>query len=328
MKRAGGASDHAREAGAGFPEDLLFRAASMYYLDNATQAEVATAIGTSRATVSRVLAQARARGIVSIEVRPPRNLDTEAIARDLRAALGLKAAWVTSHVFPGSLGRTLAPGVTQALRTAQLRTGDAVLVSSGETVYEVAQQGLPALPGVVMAPTCGGQNEPEAYYQTNEITRALALKTDSSPAFLYAPAMPGPDLHDLLVRDPEITRILQLWSRARFALLGIGGPPLSRKSLPSVLPADAPAMQRAVGDICMRPFDRGGRPVEFPGSDRLLAMELADLRNVEYAVGVAVGITKIEAIRAAAAAGYVNCLVTDSETALALIEAVRGSATA
>ena len=54
-----------------FRPSLLYAAAKLYYTDDATQAEVAAQLGTSRATVSRLLAEAKRRGIVRIEVVPP-----------------------------------------------------------------------------------------------------------------------------------------------------------------------------------------------------------------------------------------------------------------
>lgn len=310
----------ARHRAAG--DDLLYRAAQLYYLQDATQAEIAAALGTSRPTVSRLLTEARSRGIVHIEVRDPRRHDTEGLAADLAAALGLVRAWVTPGTAGLQVGAALAPAVGEALLDAQLRPGDAALVSSGATIYEVSQQTLPPLPGVVMAPTVGGQDEPEAYYQTNEITRQMAVKCLAQPLFLYAPAMPGPELYDILMHDPSVTPVVSLWRRAGAALLGIGAPPAQRTSVPSVMPRDPAFLRAAVGDICARPFDRDGRPIAFGGSERLVAVELEALRDIPATIGVAVGAAKVEGIVVAARAGYLNRLVTDRDTALALLDRV------
>lgn len=53
-----------------FPPTLLYTAARLYYEEDATQAEIADQLGTSRATVSRLLAEAKRQGIVRIEVVP------------------------------------------------------------------------------------------------------------------------------------------------------------------------------------------------------------------------------------------------------------------
>jgi DNA-binding transcriptional regulator LsrR (DeoR family) len=309
-----------------FPPELLYRAARLYYLEDATQAQVAEALGTSRPTVSRLLAEARATGIVRIEVREPDPVDTRPLADQLAHALGLTRAWVAPGATGTSLGRALAPAVSDALRLADLRSGDAVLVSSGATVNAISQQELPPVPGLLLAPTVGGRDEPEEHYQTNEITRRVAVKMQGTAVLLYAPLMPGPGLHQQLMQDESIRRVTTLWRSARAALLGIGAPPSTRTSLPSVLGKDAERLAEAVGDICSRPFDGSGAPVPFPGSERLVAMELADLREIPHAIGLAVGAAKIDGITVAARTGYINELVTDVATAQLLLAAAGAAA--
>ena len=67
----------------GYPPSLLYRAAKLYYEDNATQAVIASTLGTSRTTVSRLLAEARRQGIVQIDVVEPRPSDDEQSCRPL-----------------------------------------------------------------------------------------------------------------------------------------------------------------------------------------------------------------------------------------------------
>ena len=59
--------------GGGTPEDLrlALRAATLYYLDGHTQAEIAAKLGVSRPTAGRLIARAKARGLVRIEVIVP-----------------------------------------------------------------------------------------------------------------------------------------------------------------------------------------------------------------------------------------------------------------
>jgi DNA-binding transcriptional regulator LsrR (DeoR family) len=306
-------------APARFPPELLYRAARLYYLEDATQAEVAAALGTSRPTVSRLLAEARATGIVHIEVREANAVPVAALETRLVEVLGLRRAYVTPSAEGVPLGTVLTPDVSLALEDAGLRAGDALLVSSGTCIHAVSQQPLPALPGVILAPTVGGVDEPEARHQTNEITRTMAVKMHGDPVLLYAPAMPSPALYDVLLQDSSMQRVMSLWRTAKAALVGIGARPRSRPSPPSSPSSDGHALASAVGDICARPFDAQGRPIRFPGSERLVAIRLEDLRQVPSAIGCAVGVEKVPAIRAAARAGFINTLVTDSATASLLL---------
>lgn len=299
----------------------MYAAATLYYLEDATQAEIADKLGTSRATVSRLLSEARRQGIVRIEVVAPTVPDDDGLAERAAAALGLETVYLSMAPPTRPVGAALAPVLSAALTDVGLRAGDVLLVSSGRTVYEAAQAQLPQLPGVLLAPTVGGQDEPEPWYQTNEITRELAARVGGRPSFLYAPALPGPDLYDLLLREPSIRRVIELWQEARCAILGVGAPPLTRQSLPGFVPKDSLSLRDAVGDVCSRFYDDEGRPVEFPGSERLMATGLEMLQRVPVGIAVAAGQDKVLPIVAGARAGYFNRLVTDAATAVALIDA-------
>ena len=59
------------DEGGHFAPSLLYTASKLYYEEDATQAEIAVKLHTSRATVSRLLSEARRQGIVRIEVIAP-----------------------------------------------------------------------------------------------------------------------------------------------------------------------------------------------------------------------------------------------------------------
>lgn len=315
-----------------FPASLLYAAANLYYTEDATQADVAAQLGTSRATVSRLLTEAKRCGIVRIEVVPPAGVASGELADRLARALSLTTVFL-SHPLPNPgpgrtivdvMGGALAPAVGRALSAAGLLPGDVLLVSSGRTVYEVAQYELVPLPGVLVAPTVGGNDQPEEWYQTNEITRLVANRIGGRPNYLFAPALPGPDLYPSLVNDPSIQRVLNLWPRARCALMGVGAPPLVRSDIPQFVPTDSSSLRTAVGDVCSRFYDRAGDEVDFEGSDHLIAVALESLRHVPVSIAVAAGNDKIDSIVAGARGGYFNQLVTDPSTAAAILDSVEG----
>ncbi len=311
-----------------FPASLLYTAARLYYEEDATQAEVAEQLGTSRATVSRLLSEAKRQGIVRIEVVPPAEARHGDVADQLARALNLTTVYLCAALpnpGPGRslvdiMGRALAPAVGRALGDAGLLPGDVLLVSSGRTVYEVAQHELTPLPGVVVTPTVGGNDQPEEWYQTNEITRLVANRVGGRANYLFAPGLPGPDLYQSLLSDPSIQRVVHQWPHARCALMGVGAPPLMRSDIPQFVPTGSTSLRNAVGDVCSRFYDRDGEPVDFEGGDRLIAVELDVLRHIPVTIGVAVGKDKVESIIGGARGGYFNQLVTDPLTAVTILE--------
>ena len=162
----------------------------------------------------------------------------------------------------------------------------------------------------MVAPTVGGTDQPEAWFQTNEITRLVAERIGGRPTFLFAPALPGPDLFETLQTDPGIHRVLQLWHHARCVLTGVGPPPLLRSEAPQFIDMTSSELIDAVGDVCSRFFNRAGEPVLFPGSERLMAVDLETLKSIPTVIAVAAGANKVAPIIAAARAKLFSQLVT------------------
>lgn len=295
--------------------DRLYRAAQLYYERGATQEQVATELGVSRPSVSRMLGEARRQGIVEIRVHRPRSGGAEAMEAQLCQALGLQAV----HIAPGDQSDRLGPGLAGAARSAlaeaDLRSGDALLIASGATPYALAQQNLGDFRGVVVAPTVGGQAEPDAWHQTNEVVRAFAVSTGAYPRYLFAPSMPSPALLEALHDDPGFRQVLDDWAQAKAALVGIGAPAMTRVSIARSVPREHPSLAASVGDVCLAFFDEAGAEITFPGSERMVRIPSDTLRAVPTRIGAAVGGAKVPSIIAAARGGWVTALVTDEETA-------------
>lgn len=305
-----------------FPLDTVYQAARMYYLEDATQSEIAARLGVSRPTVSRLVSEARRAGLVRIEVVDPFQDETVGLAERLRVALGLQAVYVTAVTHAATLGVDLAEPVAAAVEAMGLVPGDAVLVSSGSTVHAIAHGAVPPMPGVQLVPTVGGQADPNQWFQTNEITRAAAERSGAIPAFLFAQALPSEALRASLDEDPAFQHVVGLWSRAKGAVLGIGAPVATRDAMARGLPVDDAVFDRATGDVCLNFTGPDGEPIEFPGSDRMVRTSREVLAAVPHAVGVAVGAVKVPSIISAVRGRLVNELVTDAATARALLDAL------
>ena len=96
------------------PEDLrlALRAATLYYLDGLTQAEIAVRFGVSRPTAGRLIARAKANGLVRIDVVVPPDMRDDLHAeeeRELEHRFGLTEAVVAGHgIDVGAPGRPAA----------------------------------------------------------------------------------------------------------------------------------------------------------------------------------------------------------------------------
>ena len=68
---------------------VLAEVAHLYYVNNLTQRHIAERIGVSRSKVSRMLRDARSRGLVEIRIHSPLVLETD-LQDALKARLGLR----------------------------------------------------------------------------------------------------------------------------------------------------------------------------------------------------------------------------------------------
>jgi DNA-binding transcriptional regulator LsrR (DeoR family) len=126
-----------------------------------------------------------------------------------------------------------------------------------------------------------------------------------------------------MLADPYVAEAVGRFSEVTLALVGIGAitPSKLLASSGNVFMAEELDQLRekgAVGDICLRFFDADGMPVASDVEDRVISMELEQLRQVHRSVGIAGGARKLEAITGAARGHWINVLITDATTAAAM----------
>lgn len=297
---------------------LMHTAAKLHFMDGVSQLEVARRMQVSTATVSRLLARAREDGIVRIHVA---DLDeTDEMGDALCSALGLSAV----RVLDSGKAASLSPQVGALLTEADLPPGSVIAIGWGRTVQSVIYAGLPAVPKCIVVPTIGGINETASHFQINEFVRNAAEQMQGTPKFLYAPSQPSAELRRVLIRDPDIAQIMDKWSKASAAVVGIGDIGHST-SLRSVDFGHENA-QSVVGDVARSYFGENGEEISWPGLENMVAISRNQLRQIPLCIGVAIGKEKVKAIIGAARSGMITTLVTDTNTALLILDALNSPA--
>lgn len=306
---------------------MLVKAATLYYLEGKSQAEVAEAIGVSRSNVSRVLADARKLGIVDIRINDPFGRATE-LEQRLIKRFGLAQARVApSASASDQLSRVGALGAQWLVEN--LPVGGAVALSWGSSVQAVVDE-IPddgAHPDVEILPLVGGLSIVDSARDGNVLVRLLATKLGAEHRRLYAPAVvESPESREAFLREPSISDVLGDARRASVAVVGIGsvGSGASSAIIDSMnlsdSEQDAFLASGAVGDCCTRFFDRRGDLVDSIVNDRVIAIDLPDLREIPTVVGVVAGARKVSGTHGALVGGLLDILVCDSDLAEALLE--------
>lgn len=304
---------------------LLVTVADLYYLQDRTQAEIARALRISRPHVSRLLKRARETGIVTISVRPPFGLSTE-LAEELGKLFPLRDVRVVSA---GGAPLPRAAEAAASYLASRIQRESVVGVSWGRTVRMIADV-VPSDPrrSVEVVPLVGGMGPVGDEIHANEIARRLASRLGGKYYVLNAPALTErANARAMLVRDATVRGILERARKADVAVVGIGGM-VASSTLVRVGYLKPDHLRRlrasgAVGDICSRFFGKDGAPCQSPLTDRVVGIELNDLRQLPWVVGAAVGTEKAPAILGALRGGYINVLVTDETTARAVLRLAR-----
>lgn len=297
---------------------LLHTVAKLHYENDLTQADVAKRLGLSAATVSRLLQRARAEGIVRIEVRDLAS--PQMLVERLVEKLGLKKAAVVET--PGTVGAlaSLAKPVGDMLREQNIQSGSVLAIGWGRAVRAVIEAGLPPLGSVITVSANGGMQQHALHFQVNEFVRQAAEQTGGMPRFIHAPYLPSRESRAAFLADPEIARNVALWNKVDAAIVGIGVSPSITAPEARVATPDEQAITEAAGDVIRHYFRSDGSLIDWEGESRMIAMRPEQLRQTPLVVGVAVGPSKSAGICGAARAGLISALVTDTQTAEAILE--------
>jgi len=307
--------------------DLLLHVARLYYEHNQTQDEIAESLGVSRSKISRLLSQARQEGIVHITIVDPYSSQTQ-LEQSLRKTFNLvDVAVVAGAVQSEELRRRRIGQAGARYLEAILKEGDRIGIGSGRTLYALTTSlSSQRQPQVVVTPLLGGLGRVPACFQANELARMVAETLGGTWQFLYVPAvLENSAARQTILADYHVQNIVDSWKRLSIAVVGIAN--IQSPSGEPVLFADfleESTQQRlraqgVVGGICVHYFDAQGRLCP-ELSDRVVGIDLDELRRVPRVIGVAGGEEKVEAILAALRGRYINVLVTDEATAQALLK--------
>ena len=308
----------------------MYRIAKMYYVDGLTQEQIAAAESISRSQISRLLTQARTRGIVEITVRMPERISLNELRSDLIRELKLK------DVAIAPLGEGANPeDAIDAIATAaaaflpkELKNCRTVGMGWGRTVYRTSC--VLSQPGAesekLFVPLIGASGTDNPALQVNAILDRMGERSRAQTYFIQAPAFRDSAVPLSDLEKKRLQRLQRYWNSLDAAIIGLGGPPEGKRNQVTELPArviNRLAANHAIGDVLSQFFREDGSLVpEMPGFERT-AFPAARLREVPRVICLAGGQEKIAALIAAARMGYYNILVTDSVTAEAIYEGIR-----
>ena len=296
-----------------------------YYINEMTQSEIAKMLGLTRLRVNQSIQQAKAMGMVKVQVESPFVTRLEQ-QEELRQALGVEKVLVVpanreNYDYHASVGAGLANYLGSELKAGKWKR---IGVSWGASLQSAIEH-LPrhSMPDTEVLALMGG-TVIGASFNAFSVASGFAEKLDASYSLLVAPIyLPdGVDRATFLAQDIYQSH-LKKCLKADAALLVVGDITEQSYIVKYGLPKDiTPANLRkagAVGDLLGRYLDKDGNEIDHPINNRTAGVELKELAKIPNKILIAAGKHKVPIIRAVAKRGDIDTLITDDVTAECLL---------
>lgn len=306
-------------------QQLSVEVARLYYQSDYSQQQIASQLGISRPTISRLLQYAKEKGYVKISIIDPfADLDKLAYKlkekyslNDVRIVFSPKDDYVSIREYISKEAAEYLEKVT--------KNGDIIGVSWGTTMYEVAKRLTPkSVKGVEVVQLKGGISHSEVNTYSSETIGLFAEAFQTIPRYLPLPVIfDNAIVKQMVEEDRHIKNTIKMGIQANIAIFTVGtardGALLFRLGY---LNEEEKRIlkQKSAGDICSRFFDEKGEICDEQINNRTIGISLDALKQKEKSILVAGGSHKVKAIKGALKGKCANILITDQYTAKKLLE--------
>lgn len=321
--------------------DMMVRAAWLYYVAEQTQNAIATVLGVSRVKVARLISDAKANGIVTIDIDHRLSAMCE-LEEKIRRHFGLRFCCITpalsaevgsakldSHSRDSLARRSVGMAAARLLRNtlAQNQSAESVIgLAWGRTISAMADAFRPLNAPSTQFVSLLGSLTRSASANPFDVVQKFASKTGGEAKYLPVPFIADSEkdratfLQQRVVQDVIGTAI-----RARTCFISVGecesGSFLSQNGYLSAHDLAHLRERGAVGDTLGLFFDSDGRYIDSPLCRRAVAIDVSTLQDSEIVL-LSAGFAKVKATQAILKAGFLTGLVIDGDSASRLSAAM------
>ena len=302
---------------------LKIKIAKLFYQNELSKIEIGRKLRISRFKVAYYLNEALNEGLVEINI-----IDDPDYSKDLENMIEKKFKIQQAKIVKTSASYEQTKkniGKSAAVLLEDLvHNGDTIGVAWGTTLYGMLNNlsSNKRIRNISVVQLTGGLHQIEMDYSPVELTLRMAKIFRAKIFQLYVPAIvDNPRTSEVLLSESNIKRTIEMFSRVNIALVGIGSvvpkpsTMLYRDGFINKIDVESIIKSKAVGDINSYFYDINGKECSTKLDNRTIGINLLQLKQIRYVMGVAGGLNKAGAIYGALKGGIVNIIVTDSETA-------------
>ena len=305
--------------------------AEMYYIKGLTVEQVGRITKMSRSTVSRMLAQSRALGLIEIHVHRQPGTITASGRIQRRYGVSCSVASLNTSESAGELDklRQLAVGRKAAQWLGVIaQSGMTISVAWGSTVEAMSAQ-LSRLPirdvKVIQMHGSSSTSGPGASY-VGTILNRFGMALNAHVYYFPVPAiLDTPEAKQALWKEKSIQRVLKLREAADLLITSVG---ISEGEHPGRLYRDFTNAEdlkhlhdnNVIGNLCSVFFRSDATTNGISINQRTTGMPFNKIRHIPYRLLIAADPNKADAIHTILSAGLITHLVIDSDTASELLK--------
>ena len=311
---------------------LIAKICEMHYLNNLNQNEISSNLRLSKPAVSRLLKEGRDKGIVTFHIKDYESR-LSSLEDKLEQSFKLKEAVVVSDEGINSeeaIKKKVAKAAAILLQR-RIRENDTIAVSWGTTLAEISKALNPPYHlNIDIVPIVGGIDNRGRDIHSNEIARQISEAFKGKYYVLNAPGfVSNLQIKEAFEKEKSIKAVIDKAKSADIALVGIGSPKQSSTMLKqgcfSVKEFEFAKLadKGVVGDINANFYDIQGNILNISLNNKIISLDLRELKLVPIVIGVASGKDKKEAILGALRGGFINIIVTNKGVADYLINNIK-----
>ncbi|MDR1650071.1 MAG: hypothetical protein LBR71_07400 [Synergistaceae bacterium] len=306
-----------------YPESKLLKVAELYYIEQNSQSHIASLLGLSSATISRMLKEALARGMVQVSIH-------DSVKRSGEMEHLLRERWELDRVVIVDISENETESLYKFLgkKTAELLPeccrGEKTLgMGCGRTIFEtlLSIDSTLSFPHLRVVPLIGGWGVEKIERDVNRLVSVIGQKWKCHFQYLLMPAvLSSPEVLKTFLSEPQIRLTTDRWESLDIALFTIG-PEIQALSYPYLRQEQMETMclMGGVGDALGRVIDREGKELDCVFNRCLTSIPTETLKRVPLRIGVGGGRDKIRSLKAALTDKWITFLITDSATAAQLL---------